>query len=385
MESNEKLLFLITGLDYAGAEMQVLELALGLNHRGWNVQVVSLIKPSLDLSRYEEEGISFRHLNMSKGIPDLRAIWKLNKIVTEFKPRIIHSHMIHANILARISRMFTNVPILISTAHNTNEGGKLRMMMYRLTDRLCELTTNVSLDAVDSYIRKKASPPGKIICVPNGINLRKFQSNKDDLSNLRRELGIEDAFVWLAVGRLTEAKGYPDMLQAWSRVAAARPDGRLLIVGDGEDRERLAEMANELGIADSVQFLGIRSDVPRLMNVADAYVMSSLWEGMPMVLLEASACELPIVSTDVGGNREVVQHGTSGFLTQASDAGELADRMLEMMKLPEDHRIEMGRQGRLHVMEQYDIDSVLSRWESLYEELYDTRYASVGPSKGGSL
>jgi len=377
------MLFLITSLNHAGAEMQVLELASGLNARGWSVLVVSMLKPALDLTAYERSGIVFRHLNMIRGVPDPRAIWKLRRLILAFRPDIVHSHMIHANLLARVSRLFVSVPILVSTAHNTYEGGRLRMMMYRMTDPLCELMTNVSQDAVNSFIRKKASPEGKIICVPNGVNLKRFRRLEEERAACRRELGADgESFVWLCVGRLAAEKDYPTLLRAWRLIVRGRPDSRLFIAGAGDELNALKQLARSLGIADSVRFLGIRNDISRLMSAADAYVMSSLWEGMPMVLLEASACELPIVATDVGGNREVVQDGVSGYLVPAADADLLAERMERMMGLPESVRREMSRRGRDFVKGRYDIDAILSRWESLYEALAASRTALA--ETGGS-
>ncbi len=109
--------------------------------------------------------------------------------------------------------------------------------------------------------------------------------------------------------------------------------------------------------------------MPRLLNAADAYVMSSAWEGMPMVLLEAAAVGLPIVATDVGGNREVVQHGQSGLLVPPKDSARLAAAMSQLMRMPPSERVDMGRAGRAWVLEHYDLRGVIGRWEALYERL----------------
>lgn len=364
--------------------MQVLELANGLHHKGWAVQVISLIKPSLNLMALEETGIQFNTLNMSKGVPDPRAIWKLRGLIKQFKPDIVHSHMVHANLLARITRLFAPVPVLVSTAHSTNEGGKLRMLMYRVTDSLCELTTNVSQEAVDSYIEKKVSPRHKIKFIPNGVNLKKFQRNSEDKQLIRQELGLGDEFIWLAVGRLSEVKDYPTLIKAWSRMVQENNNCVLLIVGDGDDREALKQLTESLNLTKSIKFLGIRDDIPRLMNAANAYVMSSLWEGMPMVLLESSACELPNVATDVGGNREVVRDGISGYLAKAADPEHLVSKMLALMALPEAERVAMGRRGREYVMEHYELDAIITRWEGLYCQLNQTKMP-LGKPQGGVL
>jgi glycosyltransferase involved in cell wall biosynthesis len=377
-----KILFLITGLDHAGAEMQVIELARGLTVKGWTTQIISMLKPTIDVDKLSREGIQIHTLDMNKGAPDPRAIWKLKRMIKDFKPDIVHSHMIHANLLARITRVFTRMPVLISTAHNTNEGGKIRMLMYRLTDSLCNLMTNVSQDAVDSFIQKGASTKKKIIFVPNGINLKRFKKNPDSYDSLRQELGLEDKFIWLAVGRLCEVKDYPTLLQSFKQVVRHNSNCQLLIVGDGEDRSALEMLSKSLEVDSNVKFLGIREDIPRIMNAADAYVMSSLWEGMPMVLLEASACELPMVATDVGGNREVVKEGISGYLARSSDSDHLAGKMVSLMSLPTDDREVMGRKGREYVMQHYEMDAIIAKWESLYDQAKG-RKIKIGNIQGG--
>jgi glycosyltransferase involved in cell wall biosynthesis len=181
-------------------------------------------------------------------------------------------------------------------------------------------------------------------------------------------LGIEDKFVWLAVGRFEEAKDYPNMLNAFAKVVLERNDSVLLIAGQGSLMEKAKRLVDELNITTHVYFLGVRKDIPALMNAADAYVMSSSWEGMPLVLLEASAIGLPIVTTDVGGNREIVIDGKSGFLVPPKNSEALAQAMLKMMDLPEELRKSMGQAGRKYIEENYSLEHVVDIWEELYIE-----------------
>jgi glycosyltransferase involved in cell wall biosynthesis len=178
------------------------------------------------------------------------------------------------------------------------------------------------------------------------------------------ELG--EAFVWLAVGRLVEAKDYPTLLHAFSRVVRAYPSALLLIGGHGPLGGQLESMTEELGLGDRVRFLGVSNDIPRLMNAADAYVMSSALEGLPMVLLEAAATALPIVATDVGGNREVVLHDESGFLVPPRNPEALAEAMTRLMGLPPEKRSEMGSRARAYVEAHYALDRVVTQWEAIY-------------------
>ncbi|MDR6553875.1 glycosyltransferase [Paenibacillus qinlingensis] len=369
----DKIIFILTGLDYAGAEAQVIQLAIGLQLRGWLVQVISMIKPTAYVEELDELGIELFTLNMKKGIPDPRAINKLKQIIQKFNPDIVHSHMIHANILARVTRVFVKIPVLVSTAHSNNEGGKTRMLLYRATDSLCEITTNVSQDAVQSYIQKKACPANKIMFVPNGINLKQFNKNEQDYTDIRSELGLKDEFVWLAVGRLVEVKDYHTLVTAFSEIVKRNSHCRLIIVGEGILRATLEAYVRSLHMENHIKFLGIRKDIPRLMNASDAFVISSIWEGMPMVLLEASASELPMVATDVGGNGEVVEEEVSGYLARPIDAPDLSQKMQKMMSLTKEERTVMGKKGREFVLAKYDINAIILRWESIYSDLFKTK------------
>jgi len=131
----------------------------------------------------------------------------------------------------------------------------------------------------------------------------------------------------------------------------------------------MEDLACELGLGERVRFLGIRQDVPSLMGAADACVMSSAWEGMANVLLEASATSLPIVATDVGGNREVVLHDKTGFILPSKDPNALAQAMLRLMNMPEEERQAMGKAAREHIEANFSLDQVVARWETLYREL----------------
>ena len=367
--NNLSVLFLITGLAYGGAETQLVNLATRLKKRGWEVRVVSMLSPQAFTEELKEAGIPLSTLNMRRGVADPRAVFRLVKILREWRPDIVHSHMIHANLLARVTRLFYKIPVLISTAHSIDEGGRWREIAYRLTDSLADLTTNVSQAAVERYIRVGAAPKDKIIFVPNGIDTSRFKPDRDTGWRLRNELGIDNYFVWLAVGRFEAAKDYPNMLQAFKMVVDKKQDTLLLLAGQGSLLEETRKLANELDLEDKVRFLGVRRDVPDLMNAADAYVMSSAWEGMPMVLLEAEACGLPVVATDVGGNSEVILNNKSGYIVPPGDSEALAAAMMKMMSLPEAERRAMGRAGRAHIEANYSLERVVDQWEELYREL----------------
>jgi len=318
-------------------------------------------------------------LNMRRGLPDPRAIARLVKILRQWQPDVVHSHMVHANLLARIARLIYKVPVLISTAHSINEGGRRRELAYRLTDPLTDLTTNVSQAAVERYIQVGAAPKDKIKFMPNGIDICRFKPDRLAGRGLRHELGINNAFVWLAVGRFEAAKDYPNMLRAFRVVAAKRLDATLLLVGQGSLLEEVKKLAGELGLEDKVRFLGVRRDIPELMNAADAFVLSSRWEGFGLVLAEAMACQLPVVAADSGGPREILHGGSLGFLVPPGDSNSLAKAMVQLMTLTEVERQAMGQAGRVYVEANYSLDRVVDRWEELYMEILTKK----GLVKGG--
>ncbi|WP_337100778.1 glycosyltransferase [Paenibacillus sp. YIM B09110] len=363
-----KILFLITGFDYAGAENQVVQLCRGLRAKHYNILIVSMIKPVAYLDELKRLGVDIQSLHMNKGVPDPRALLKLRRIVKSFGPDIVHSHLVHANIMARVARLLVKMPVLICTAHNINEGGRLREWMYRITDPLCDLTTNVSQEAVNRYIDIKAAPENKIIYVPNGIDMSQFEKNDHDYSNIRNELGLGGQFVWLAIGRFVPEKDYANMLKAYALIVRSYPTSMLLIAGIGVEREAMEKLSRDLGLEQNVRFLGIRTDIPKLMNAVDAYLMSSKWEGLPIVLLEAAASGLPIVATKVGGNAEVVHHETNGYLVPSENEKELADKMALLMDKSESERRHMGEQGKAYIESHYNMQKIIERWEQLYGE-----------------
>ncbi len=327
-------------------------------------------------------GVEVYSLGMPRGVPDPRAILRLARLIRAERPDVVHSHLVHANLLARVTRLFVHMPVLICTAHNIREGGQVREWLYRLTDPLCDVLTNVSREAVRTYTARQIAPARKIRLMENGIDLGRFSGVEPwERKAIRAELGAgeqagRDTFVWLAVGRLVPAKDYPLMLRAF---AAARskgfPASRLWIAGIGPERERVEQEAAALGLADSVALLGIRQDIPRLMAAADGYVMSSRWEGLPIVLLEACAARLPIVATAVGGNAEVVLDGKNGYVVPPLEERGLAEALERVMALPAEKRRALGQCGREHVEAHYAMSRAAGRWFALYEQLSGCKMA----------
>jgi len=357
-------LFVITSLDYGGAETQVVSLATEFTNRGWKALLVSLLEPVAFVEELHSAGVGIESLHMRRGVADPRALSGLARAFRRFRPDVVHSHMVHANLLARLTRVVAPVPYLISTAHSINEGGRLRELAYRFTDSMCDLTTNVSSAGAERYASVGATFPGKSSYLPNGIDTSRFQRSPLDRARLRSEMGLKTEYVWLAVGSLSEPKDYPNMLRALAGVDSA---STLLIAGQGVLREELETLARSLGLVGRVRFLGLRKDIAALASVADSFVMSSSVEGLPLALLEAAACGLPTVATNVGGVSQVITRET-GFLVPPLDSSALARAMRQLEMLTQAERTEMGAAARQHVVTTFDLQRVVDSWEKIYGE-----------------
>ncbi|WP_309570547.1 glycosyltransferase [Deinococcus sp.] len=366
-----RLLYVVTGTNLAGAEMQVLQLSRGMHRRGHEVHVLSLAPEGPVAALAREAGVEVQSLGVRGPAGLIRAVRGVARHTARMRPDVLHSHLIHANLVSRVSRMLGPVPVLISTGHSVREGGSWSLPAYRFTDSLSDLTTNVSRRAVEQYRARRAVPPGKLRFVANGLDLETFDRGADTDSPRR----TDGTFRFIAVGRFEEAKDYPTMLRAFALVAAQVPGAHLDIVGEGRGLEAARAQASALNLSGRVTFLGARRDVPALLRSADAFLMSSAWEGMPMVLLEASAARLPVVATDVGSIRDVVQDGRSGYLVPPGDPPALATAALALLSTPDTTRRELGAQGRRHVERTFGLDGVLDEWERIYHELLTARRA----------
>jgi glycosyltransferase involved in cell wall biosynthesis len=370
-----RLLLICTAMGVGGgAEEQVMRLAMAFQSRGWKTMIVSLLPPSTIMpAEFTSQGIELVDLGMRKALPDPRGLLRLAKVVRDFRPDVVHSHMVHANLIARAVRAIAPVPVLVCTHHNLtmagvrNDHSAVFEFAHRITDGFAERTTAICHAAVDYCIEHRVAPASKMMVVPNGIDCERFAHNPEARKRLREQLGINDDFVWLAVGRLVLQKAYPTMLRAFAKLA---PVGQtLLICGQGILREELIALAAELGIAERVRFLGLRRDIPDVMSAADAFVLSSDMEGLPLVLLQASAAALPIVATNVSGNPEVVNEGVNGYLTPPGAPDLFAQAMARMVALPAADRAAMGKAGLERVRKNFEVEPVVDQWEQLFEQL----------------
>lgn len=361
-----RIVFLITSSGMGGAERQVRLLAPALHRRGWRVGVISMLPLEAPIAELPGLGIPTRSLDMRRGLADPRAMLRLARILRRWRPDVVHAHMFHASLLARLSRLVVGTPVVISTMHSENQGAQWRYRVYRLTDGLSDVTTAVSSAVLDQAVHRGAVRADRIRVVRNGIDVSASEADPTARLATRTSLGLGDSFAWLAVGRFVEAKDYPNLIDAFGRARGSHPAARLLIAGSGPLEADLRGQIATAGLDSSVALLGLRSDVVDLMRAADGFVMASAWEGLPMVLLEAAASRLPIVVTDVGGCRDVVENGVTGLLVPPHDSDQLGRAMDQLMAMPPAERGAMGSAAAERVRRNFDLGAVVEIWESVY-------------------
>jgi glycosyltransferase involved in cell wall biosynthesis len=349
-----------------------LALAERMDRRGHAVALLVLRPP---LAQQWPTALNAVHLGMRRSPLSLLTILaRGRRFLIDFRPDLLHSHSFHANVVARLLKLLVPSPVLLSTVHNVYEGGWLRMLAYRLTDSLARHTTAVSQAAADRFVRLKAVPKHKCSVLSNGIDTVEFAPEAERRARARELLSAGEEFVWLAVGRIAPAKDYPNLLRTFVQVTAACPGTQLWVAGEGASSEcsRLLALAQELGLTEAVRWLGLRRDLPALLDAADAYVLASAWEGMPLALGEAMAMEKPVVATDVGGVRELA--ADTGRLVPSGNSDALAAAMLETMRLPADDRRALGRAARVRIQSHFSMEARADQWEALYRANLEKRW-----------
>ncbi|WP_272660883.1 glycosyltransferase [Providencia sp. PROV150] len=351
-----------TGLGMGGAEKQICDLADQYTLKGHKVSIISLtnnskLKPS-------SEEITIYYLNLEKKIFSLFKVYlAARKLINKIKPDVVHSHMIHANIFFRLLRVTTPMKYLISTMHNTYEGGKLKMLSYRLTDFLADLSTNVSQEAVDIFLEKKASSKNKIIKQYNGIDTQKYIFSERNRIEIRNRLGLDnDTIVLLSVGRLTEAKDYPNLLYSLSKISDTKI--KVLIIGDGELKNELYNLTTRLNLDDTVSFLGIQNNVHEWMSACDLFILPSAWEGFGLVVAEAMSCERLVIATDCGGVKEVL--GNHGFLIPPKNSDILANSILQAISMTPEEVKKITLNAKEHINNNFSLNIIVDNWLKIY-------------------
>jgi len=354
----------------AGTEIATYNLADHLARRGHEVHVITSHDAGLP-EFSEENGFYIYRIEW----PKIRFIgmiifWvKIYQKLRTIKPDVFHAQSVSSGIPAWAAKKFLKIPYVV-----WGQGSDIY-----LPERFTRLTSKLILQNADAVLALTEDMKQKMreICdreisvVPNGIDLERFKISSGD-----KKEGNAKTIIF--IGRLHPVKGVQYLMEAMAIVRQQMPDVKLVIVGDGVERARLEELAERLNLNDCIQFAGqvSQESIPRLMHQADVFVLSSLSEGLPVVILEAMAAGLPIVATNVGGIPDIVEEGVNGYLVNAKNPDELADRLLVLLQNDE-IREEMSTNNRGKA-ELYTWDKVATKVEKEYQKAIEQNIDARG-------
>ena len=356
-----RVLHVITGLGVGGAELQLWSV---LRHSRHEADVVTLYNPGPVAERLSGDGVHVRDLGMQRNT-QLTALPRLRKIIRDGRYDVVHAHLYRAQIYARPAAWLARTPAVVTTEHSIGETHIERRKMtsgvralYLSTDYLFSDATIAVSDAVRERLVKWGVPARKITVIPNGVDFGRVAFDLEAGTRVRRELGIPPAaFVLGVLGRLDPIKRYDLVIEAAAPLLDA--EHKLLVVGDGDQRTHLEEVARSCGVRDEVIFAGERHDVGAMLSALDLFVAASSQETFGLSVLEALANGLPALYTTCPALDDVP---TAGARKVAGTVDALRAEMAATMRMPPG-----PREPAPEVQEHYGIEAVSARIDDLYE------------------
>lgn len=366
-----RVLFLITSMPIGGAETLLVNLVRRLDPERFRPEIGCLKSPGpLGEMLADEMPV---HSGLLAGKYDLRILGRLTRLCRRRRiDAVITVGAGDKMFWGRLAAWRAGVPVALSALHSTGwpDGvGRLNRLLTPITDAFIA----VAEEHGRFLVEQERFPAAKVRVVPNGVDCQRFVPHPQRRIELRRSLGLSPSSpVCGIVAALRPEKNHSLFLQTASLIAARQPDARFVIVGDGPERARLESETMQLGLADRVLFLGSRKDIPDLLATLDLFLLTSDNEASPVSILEAMACELPVVATRVGSVAETVQEGRTGFLAPARDAVALADHAMELLE-SNSLRSVFGQAGREHVLAHGSLESMVEGYERLIAEIYESK------------
>ncbi len=385
---------MIARLNMGGPALHVAYLTEGLAERGYDTTLVagSLARGEDSMAFVAEargvEVVKIDELHREiSPLRDLVAVFRLARLIRAERPQILHTHTAKAGAIGRLAAIVAGKdapPIVVHTFHGHVLHGyfdPFRTRVFRLLERFLARTSTaliaVSPQVRDDLVSLHVAPAEKFTVVRLGIELDERVAIDEAMrAEARRVMGIPpERFAVGWVGRMTGVKRTEDVVRAFAALRARGVDACLCIVGDGPDREQVEHRAHELGVIRDCLFLGYQEDVARFFAVFDAFVLSSVNEGTPVVAIEALAAARPVVATRVGGVPDVVTDGVDGFLVEPGDVEALAERLERLARDPK-LRTAMGEAGRTRVLPRYAVARLIDDIDRLYRSLLEARRGS---------
>jgi glycosyltransferase involved in cell wall biosynthesis len=385
MADRRKVLWLIRGLGAGGAEKL---LAMSLPYLNWKVfdyQVAYFLKSkSHSVPEFERAGVRVFCLN-SESPFDFRVLFRLVRLLRKQEIEILHVFSPYAGIVGRLAARLAGVKAVVYTEHSTLENqNALGRLGNILTYPLNDATIGVSQAVLRSVLRWQLARRGTFQTIYNGIDLNALDTNRVNPDQVKKSLGINPRHRVVGnVAHLRPAKGHLYLLQAARLVLDQYPEVTFVVVGREKVKgylRRLEEVAERLEIGDRVLFTGFRPDAIQITSAFDIFVLSSLWEGFGIVLLEAMALGKPVIGTRVGGIPEVIEDGVNGYLVEPRNPEQLAEKVVQLLG-DEALRSQMGQQGMQRVRDRFSIRDTVKAVEDVYTSVLN---AKGGIARGGT-
>lgn len=373
-KSKRRLLHVVHGLGRAGGERKLWELLNRLDKDRYEIAICAVDK-SGPLER------DFRSLGHPLYIFPRR--WRYDptlpfavaRLVQSCRAELVQTTLFFADIIGGVASYLARPKALVSWEVITHPLNKRRELMYWALRNRFDMVVTVS-DSIRKFaVEKRHQNPRTITTIHYGVDLSHYVP-RPKTGSLARDLGGPGATIFGTVAHFRKQKGHLYLVEAIPRVIATYPQAHFVLVGVGPEQERVKERVAQLGVESHVHFLGLREDVHQLLNEFDVFVLPSLWEGFPNVVLEAMACQKPVVATAVEGTVELVIHGETGLLVPPADADSLAEALLTMLQ-ERGLIVEFGRAGRRRVEEHFTIEHQVAAFERLYDLLLEGRPEEV--------
>lgn len=356
-------------LSPGGAERVAVHVVRELDRDRYEPIVISFTgRVGCDLDQLlDDAGIEVRYLGKHPGF-DYRMYSRVHHALKDFRPDVIHTHL-HVLRYALPSMLLLNHAAHLHTVHNLAEREvepRARWIQgYAFSRGVVPVA--VAKEVARSLEWLYRIPRCRVI--PNGIPTNQYARPQISRAQWRASEGFRNEDVlFVCVARFAPQKNHALLLKAFAQGPGSDPGVRLVLVGDGDLRGRIEKQAKDIGIAARVHFLGLRTDIPDILGAMDVFVLSSDYEGNPLSVMEAMAAGLPIVSTSVGGVKDLLEHGNQGFLVLPGDAHSLSKAMKSLMA-DREARQSMGAAAMRRAKESFDVSTMVRAYEKLYEDL----------------
>ncbi len=347
----------VDSMEMGGAETLVSQMCHLQRARGHSPSVYAVLALGVLGERMQQEGFTV-HSNVGRHLPD--AMGNFLRLFKELRPDVVHVHNPTPAIYAAIPARLAGVPCIVSTRHSLVAPPHrwVRELKYALAARACDWIVGICDTTTDNVKNLRTVPRRKIVRVYNGTA---------PLARMAEEQWPSKAgFTLLYVGRLEPVKNHPLLLNAFRAALASIPTLRLWMVGDGSQRARLESLARELGIAEHVTFWGQQLSVATFFSAADAFIMSSKSEGLPMSLLQAFSVALPAIVTDVGGMAEVVRIARAGITVSPTDPADMTAAILRLAH-GDAERSELSKNAVKAFNTRFTLEAMVDAYMGLYE------------------